>query len=463
VFVKGAGNIMNSGHVAIAGGGLAGLACAKMLVDAGIRVTIVESEPFLGGRASTYRDEDGQWVEQGLHLYLGFYSEFNRLLEGIGCPPDDVLFWMDQIHFQAPDGPQATFGINPIHAPLKTIFSAITQNDYLGPIDKASLAAMSLPGIASMETIRQKYDGLTVTQWWRQVGGKENLMERLLRPACRGTQFTDPDEFSAYDLLGWVHHSITDIPNLRLGGYRGARDEIIFAPLGKYLSDRGAEIRTNTAVRRIGYNPITRRVNGFELASGDAIHADCYVVAVPSWVFDPMIPAELREDPFFAAIADLPVAPAISVQLWFDRELTGTPDFYLVANSVGPVYQQQSPETYPVAEGSRISVIVSPADDLLDETDAAIVEMLLASLQRVGHDVTETNIKKKVVLRHPKHLIRPLPGAMSARPTQHTPVDNLFLAGDWTQQEFFGSQEGAVRGGNNAAKRVLEGLQISQV
>jgi uncharacterized protein with NAD-binding domain and iron-sulfur cluster len=31
----------------------------------------------------------------------------------------------------------------------------------------------------------------------------------------------------------------------------------------------------------------------------------------------------------------------------------------------------------------------------------------------------------------------------------------LYLAGDWTQQTFFGSQEGAVRGGKACAQAIL--------
>ncbi len=96
--------------VAIAGGGLGGLTCAKYLVDAGLEVSIFEGLPYLGGRASTFRDTDGEWVEQGLHLFLGTYREFRPLLQEIGAPPDDVLFWMDQINLQDPEGPQATYG-----------------------------------------------------------------------------------------------------------------------------------------------------------------------------------------------------------------------------------------------------------------------------------------------------------------------------------------------------------------
>jgi len=41
----------------IAGGGLAGLACAKRLVDGGFQVTLVEAEAQLGGRTASWVDQ----------------------------------------------------------------------------------------------------------------------------------------------------------------------------------------------------------------------------------------------------------------------------------------------------------------------------------------------------------------------------------------------------------------------
>jgi 15-cis-phytoene desaturase len=271
-------------------------------------------------------------------------------------------------------------------------------------------------------------------------------------------QFTDADEFSAYDFLGWAHHSIYDFLHLRLGGYRGARDELIFAPLGKYLTDRGATIRTSVRLREIGYRPDERRITGFTFDDGHAIQADAYVAAIPAWELAPLLPPALRSDSFFRQIPELPVAPAISVQLWFDRPVTGSPEYYLVARGEAPVYQEQSPHTYPVAYGSRISVIVAPADQLLDQDDADVARMVVESIGKVNPAVRSAGVTKSVVLKHPRHLVRPLPGAMSKRPTQRTPVANFFLAGDWTQQEFFGSQEGAVRSGKYCARQVLRWL-----
>jgi len=40
----------------IVGGGLAGLACAVALGDAGLRVTLIERERSLGGRARSWTD-----------------------------------------------------------------------------------------------------------------------------------------------------------------------------------------------------------------------------------------------------------------------------------------------------------------------------------------------------------------------------------------------------------------------
>lgn len=329
--------------IAIAGGGLAGLTCAKYLVDVGLRVIVLESEPILGGRASTFRDRDGEWIEQGLHLFLGAYSEFRKLLTEIGRPPDDVLFWTDKIHLQDTQGKQATYGTNPLYAPLTTLLSVFTQNDYLGIIDKLSVVPLAAPALASLESIRRLYDGLTVTQWWNRVSAREQVLERVLRPLCRAIQFTDADQFSAYDFLGWAHHSIYDLPNLRLAGYRGARDESIFAPLGRYLTDRGAQIRVNTSILEVSYQPTTRSIGGFVLPGGERVEADAYVAAMPAWVLPSLLPPSLLSQPFFSHIGDLPVAPAISVQLWFDRPIAGTPEFHLVARTPVCVYQEQSP------------------------------------------------------------------------------------------------------------------------
>jgi len=447
-------------RVVIAGGGLAGLTCAKYLVDQGCSVTVIEGLPYLGGRASTFRDKEGDWVEQGLHLFIGVYSEFKALLRGIGRDPDKTLFWMQELRLQDPEGAQATFVINPLRSPVKSVVSILGQNDYLGPLDKLSLIPLAAPGVLPLEHLRTHHDGETVVDWWERVNGDVTVLERFIRPFCRGIQFSEPEQYSAYNFLSWIHHFAYDLPHALLGGYRGARDEIIFQPLAAYLKERDVSLRTSTKLKEILYTPgkggELGKVDGFVLENGERLQADRYVVAIPVWELVPLVPEPLRQEPFFAQLTTLPVAPAISVQLWFDRDVVGgTEAFTLVAHSHACVYQDQSRNAYPYGEGSRLSVIVSPADDLLEDSDEALVRRVCESLGKVQPSIREAKVKKAVVLKHRKHLVRPLPGAMSRRPTQLTPVPNLFLAGDWTQQPFFGSQEGAVRGGKACAQELL--------
>jgi uncharacterized protein with NAD-binding domain and iron-sulfur cluster len=63
----------------------------------------------------------------------------------------------------------------------------------------------------------------------------------------------------------------------------------------------------------------------------------------------------------------------------------------------------------------------------------------------------------RVVTEH-KAVFSPRPGVEVLRPSQTTPVDNLHLAGDWTDTGWPATMEGAVRSGYLAAESVLDAL-----
>ena len=77
--------------VAIIGGGLAGLSCAKYLTDAGHEPTIYEARDVLGGKVSAWQDEDGDWIETGLHIFFGAYPNVMNMFAELGI--HDHLQW----------------------------------------------------------------------------------------------------------------------------------------------------------------------------------------------------------------------------------------------------------------------------------------------------------------------------------------------------------------------------------
>src|SRR5437773_12400894 len=57
-------------HVVVVGGGLAGLAASVALAGHGMRVSLLERRPRLGGRATTYLLPSGEYIDNCQHVTL---------------------------------------------------------------------------------------------------------------------------------------------------------------------------------------------------------------------------------------------------------------------------------------------------------------------------------------------------------------------------------------------------------
>ena len=86
-------NISNT-HVAVIGGGCAGLSAAAALVEKGFKVTLFESSSQLGGRARTVLVENNSLMyllDNGQHILLGAYRETLALLRKVGVDEEKVF------------------------------------------------------------------------------------------------------------------------------------------------------------------------------------------------------------------------------------------------------------------------------------------------------------------------------------------------------------------------------------
>ena len=108
---------------------------------------------------------------------------------------------------------------------------------------------------------------------------------------------------------------------------------------------------------------------------------------------------------------------------------------------------------------SIVELVVAPAEDLIGQSDDVILKQVLSDFYRLHPAARDAKLTKYTLVRIPNSVYQARPGVDQYRPDQATPVPNLFLAGDYTQQEFMASIEGAVR----SAKRVVERIDRARI
>jgi uncharacterized protein with NAD-binding domain and iron-sulfur cluster len=114
---------------------------------------------------------------------------------------------------------------------------------------------------------------------------------------------------------------------------------------------------------------------------------------------------------------------------------------------------------YHTGRGSIVELVVAPAAELIGRPDEIVLQQVLSDFYRLHPTARDARLTKYTLVRIPNSVYQARPGVDRYRPDQATPVPNLFLAGDYTQQEFMASIEGAVR----SAKRAVERIDRAEV
>ena len=71
----------------VLGGGMAGLCAAANLVDHDFEVQVVEATQLLGGRASSWKDQEGDTIDNALHVFFPHYVNCLGFFDKIGAEP----------------------------------------------------------------------------------------------------------------------------------------------------------------------------------------------------------------------------------------------------------------------------------------------------------------------------------------------------------------------------------------
>ncbi|MBV9386341.1 MAG: 15-cis-phytoene desaturase [Chroococcidiopsidaceae cyanobacterium CP_BM_ER_R8_30] len=455
-------------RVVIAGAGLAGLACAKYLTDAGYTPVVLERRDVLGGKVAAWQDADGDWYETGLHIFFGAYPNMLQLFRELGI--EDRLQWKEHtMIFNQPDKPgtYSRFDFPNLPAPLNGIVAILRNNDMLTWPEKIRFGIGLIPAMLQGQKYVEAMDKYSWTEWLRQQRIPERVNKEVFIAMSKSLNFIGPDEISATILLTALNRFLQEKHGSKMAFLDGSPTERLCQPLVDYITERGGEVRLSAPLKEILLNPDGTvqgfLIQGLDGAADEVLKADLYVSAMPVDPFKAILPTHWKAQEFFQKLEGLEGVPVINLHMWFDRKLTDIDHLLFSRSSLLSVYADMSNtcKAYANPNRSMLELVLAPAKDWIGKSDEEIVAATMAELEKLfpshfGHFGKEDSARllKSRVVKTPRSVYKAIPGRQQYRPSQTTPIANFYLTGDYTMQRYLASMEGAVLSGKLTAQAI---------
>ncbi|TDC56464.1 FAD-dependent oxidoreductase [Actinomadura sp. KC345] len=442
---------MNGGHsggahVAVVGGGLAGITTALALQETGVRTTLYEARPRLGGATHSF-DRDGLTVDNGQHIFLKCCTAYRGLLERLDALDRVSVQERFDVRVLDPDGPAGRLRRAKAPGPLHFV-PALARYALLPPADRLRAVRASL-ALDRLDPDDPSLDGLAMGAWLAGHGqgprAREALWELFVTAALNigldDAALGPAAMVCQTALLGRSDAADIGVASVPLGDLHGT------IAAAKIERD-GGRIHLGAKVSAVVAGPKL-------LVNGSPAGADAVVVAVPHRAAASLVPPEACPDR--SRWAGLGSSPIVNVHVVYDRPVMDEPFVAAVGSPVQWVFDRTG--VSGLTGGQYLAVSVSAADSWIDTPTAELREVYLAALERLFPAARRARVTDFFVTRERHATFRQSPGSGALRPGSATRLPWLFLAGAWTDTGWPDTMEGAVRSGLTAARLVRRHLR----
>jgi squalene-associated FAD-dependent desaturase len=457
--------------VIVIGGGLAGLAASVALAHAETKVTLLESRPRLGGRASSFEDAvTGELIDNCQHVAMGCCTNFRHFCRVTGL----AAYFRDeeQLTFVGPPDPSGRqspkfcrFAAAPLVSAPFHLGQALWGLSYLSLREKFAIAR----GLFSLWRTRSvACDRTSFAEWLGRQRQPTNAIEYFWNVVLVSALSESLDRISfAAGRKVFIDGFLTSRDGWKVSLPTVPLDELYSGTLAQWLATHDVDVRLKMGVERLVMTD--GAVSTVELRNGERLAAGQFVLAVTQQRALSLLPESIRPRPPLASIERLETAPIASVHLWFDRPITLLPHAVLVGRLSQWVFNRgkvpnsefRVPSHGSLTRNSKLGtqnyyqVVISNARDVAKRPVAEVVAEVVAELKAIWPWAVDAELRHSRVIIEHHAVFSPLPGSEEFRPTQQSPIENLQLAGDWTQTGWPATMEGAVRSGFLAAENVL--------
>jgi squalene-associated FAD-dependent desaturase len=434
--------------VAIVGGGLAGLAAGCALAEAGLRVTVFERRPYVGGRASSYEHPGtGEVVDNCQHVLLGCCTNLIDFYDRLGV--SGKIRWFDELTFIEPGGRMSRMAPSFLPAPMHNV-PTFLRAKMLSAGDKIAISrAMAVMSRGLPEDSSEDF-----LSWLRHHKQTEQAIERFWKTVLVSALNEDLDRMSVRYATQVFRESFMKsaaggrmgLPSIPLSDLYGSAIE--------YIRARGGEVLLRSSVNAFG--PKQDRV-GVLTSSGEQ-QFDFVVLAAPFQNVASLLPSDESAKPIKDQVAKFEPSSITGIHLWFDREITPLPHAVLLDRTIQWMFHKSKfhEDRENADKGSYVELVVSASKSLVHKSREEILELATRELAEFFPAVRDAKLVKATVIKEIYATYAILPGLDMYRPAAKTQWPQVFLAGDWTATGWPATMEGAVRSGYLAAEALMK-------
>lgn len=487
--------------VLVLGAGLAGLSTGIHLLEAGggrLRVRVVDRGHVVGGKASSMPHRVASTgrtytVDHGFHVFFDYPNLGARLAAlgatGLLTPArHDVLMWKD--------GAVRRLRALPLPSPFHLLLAGV-ESRLFGPLDSLRVARFMIELLLIdidrlTPSALAALDAQSFADFARARGVDDTLLASPFFRFVSQSAFVHPHPMSALNAVAAIQLVSQSFEAVSFRYMEVGTSEAVIEPLRRHFLRLGGRLDRFVRAHRIevdgdrvvavhladnrhyihGPEVATDRLSNYHSVEGPMApaatpapaFADHYVAAVPPRNLVELLDAPTLARPYFGDIASFRTQRTIALQLWYDRLVSPTDADAAIVGLPGPfstVCDLARIQRAPEGRGSVVQ-LVGEEGSWAARTDDEIVADAMPVLHALWPAAASAVVERRYFHRggHDEFFLA-TPGTDPRRPRAASPLANLALAGDYTQNGFrVMSMEGAWISGMLAANAVLarEGL-----